>query len=95
MPDAGPAHGISLEIALSAARRTLAAVSEAAQQSGYYSGARTSLINGHAELRAAPDMLVKAAGPTAPTPVKARARACGDGPEIHEESRGHQSAPFC
>ena len=30
---------------------------------GYYSGARTDIINAHAELRAALDMLVKAAGP--------------------------------
>lgn len=30
---------------------------------GYYSGARTDIINAHADLRAALDMLVKAAGP--------------------------------
>jgi hypothetical protein len=32
-----------------------------ATQPGYYSGARTDIINAHADLRAALDMLVKAA----------------------------------
>ena len=54
--------GISLETALAAARQTLASVTERAKQGGYYSGARTDIINAHAELRAALDMLVKAAG---------------------------------
>ena len=62
MPDGGPASGISLDVALATARRTLASVAEGAQQGGYYTGARTSLINAHAELRAALDMLVKAVG---------------------------------
>ena len=62
MPDAGPVPGISLDVALATARRTLASVAEGAQQRGYYAGARTSLINAHAELRAALDMLVKAVG---------------------------------
>ena len=45
------------------ARQTLASVAERAKQGGYYSGARTDIINAHADLRAALDMLVKAAGP--------------------------------
>jgi hypothetical protein len=36
-------------------------VAEEARQNGYYSGARTSLINAHADLRAALDLLVMAA----------------------------------
>jgi hypothetical protein len=55
--------GISLETALVTARQTLASVAERAKQHGYYSGARTDIINAHADLRAALDMLVKAAGP--------------------------------
>ena len=35
-----------------------------AKQGGYYSVARTNIINAHADLRAALDMLVKAAGQT-------------------------------
>jgi len=38
-------------------------VAERAQQPGYYSGARTDIINAHCDLRAALDMLAKAAGP--------------------------------
>jgi len=34
-----------------------------ATQPGHYSGARTGIINAHADLRTALDMLVKAAGP--------------------------------
>jgi hypothetical protein len=55
--------GISLETALAAARQTLGSVTERAKQPGYYSGARTDIINAHADMRAALDMLVKAAGP--------------------------------
>ena len=55
--------GISLETALVTARQTLASVAERAKQPGYYSGARTDIINAHSDLRAALDMLVKAAGP--------------------------------
>lgn len=55
--------GISLETALITARQALASVAERAKQAGYYSGARTDIINAHADLRAALDMLVKAAGP--------------------------------
>ena len=55
--------GISLETALVTARQALASVAERAKQAGYYSGARTDIINAHADLRAALDMLVKAAGP--------------------------------
>ena len=58
--------GISLETALVTARQTLASVTERAKQGGYYSGARTDIINAHADLRAALDMLVKAAGPAGP-----------------------------
>jgi hypothetical protein len=54
--------GISLETALVSARQTLASVAERAKQPGYYSGARTDIINAHADL----DMLVKAAGPDGP-----------------------------
>jgi len=58
--------GISLETALVTARQTLASVAERATLGGYYSGARTDIINAHADLRAALDMLVKAAGPAGP-----------------------------
>jgi hypothetical protein len=58
--------GITLETAVAAARRILASVDERAKQHGYYSGARTDIINAHADLRAALDMLVKAAGPGGP-----------------------------
>jgi hypothetical protein len=51
---------ITLETALTTARQALAAVTERAERNGYYSGARTDIINSHAELRAALDMLVKA-----------------------------------
>ena len=37
-----------------------------ATQPAYYSGTRTDIINAHADLRAALDMLVKAAGPDGP-----------------------------
>ena len=50
-------------LTLVTARQTLASVAERAKQGGYYSGARTDIINAHADLRAALDMLVKAAGP--------------------------------
>jgi hypothetical protein len=59
--------GITLETALATARQTLASVAERAKQHGYYSGARTEIINAHADLRAALDMLVKAAGPGDPS----------------------------
>jgi hypothetical protein len=52
---------ITLEAALTAARQTLATVTERAERQGYYSGARTDIINSHADLRAALDMLIKAA----------------------------------
>jgi hypothetical protein len=55
---------ITLEAALLTARQVLAVVAERAERHGYYSGARTEIINSHAELRAALDMLVKAAGDT-------------------------------
>ena len=58
--------GITLETALVTARQALASVAERAKQPGYYSGARTDIINAHADLRAALDMLVKAAGPDGP-----------------------------
>jgi hypothetical protein len=51
---------ITLETALTTARQALTAVTERAERNGYYSGARTDIINSHAELRAALDMLVKA-----------------------------------
>ncbi len=53
----------SPETALITARQTLASLAERAKQADYYSGARTDIINAHADLRAALDMLVKAAGP--------------------------------
>jgi hypothetical protein len=52
---------ITLDTALTAARHTLATVTERAERPGYYRGARTDTINSHAELRAALDMLIKAA----------------------------------
>ena len=52
---------ITLNTALTAARQTLTTVTERAERAGYYSGARTDIINSHAELRAALDMLIKAA----------------------------------
>jgi hypothetical protein len=55
---------ITLHTALTAARQTLATVTERAERAerqGYYSGARTDIINSHSELRAALDLLIKAA----------------------------------
>ena len=52
---------ISLDTALTAARQTLTVVNERAERQGYYNGARTDIINSHADLRAALDMLIKAA----------------------------------
>jgi hypothetical protein len=52
---------ITLHTALTAARQTLVTVTERAERQGYYSGARTDIINSHAELRAALDLLIKAA----------------------------------
>jgi hypothetical protein len=52
---------ITLATALAAARQTLIAVAERAERQGYYTGARTDIINSHADLRAALDMLIKAA----------------------------------
>ena len=59
MPE--PSGGIALETALATARRTLASVAERAAQRGYYSGARTDIINAHADMRAALDLLIMAA----------------------------------
>jgi hypothetical protein len=60
--------GITLETALATACQTLASVAERAKQHGYYSGARTEIINAHADnLRAALDMLVKVAVPGDPS----------------------------
>jgi hypothetical protein len=52
---------ITLNTALTAALQTLATVTERAERVGYYTGARTDIINSHADLRAALDMLIKAA----------------------------------
>jgi hypothetical protein len=52
---------ITLDTALITAHEALAAVDQRADQRGYYCGARTEIINSHAELRAALDMLIKAA----------------------------------
>ena len=52
---------ITVHSALETARQTVATVTRRAAQRGYYSGARTEIINSHAELRAALDMLIKAA----------------------------------
>jgi DNA-binding ferritin-like protein len=52
---------ITLDTARTTARQTLATVAERAEQHGYYAGAHTAIINSHADLRAALDMLVKAA----------------------------------
>jgi hypothetical protein len=52
---------ITLDAALTAARHTLTTVTERAERQGYYTGARTDIINSHAELRAALDLLIKAA----------------------------------
>ena len=53
--------GITAMITLTTARHTLTTVTERAERNGYYSGARTDIINSHAELRSALDMLIKAA----------------------------------
>lgn len=55
--------GITLEAALAIGRQTLASVAEQTKQRGCYSGARTEIINAHADLRAALELLVRAAGP--------------------------------
>jgi hypothetical protein len=52
---------ITLDAALATARQALATVTERAEQHGYYAGAHTPIINSHAELRAALEMLIKAA----------------------------------
>ena len=52
---------ITLDTALTAARHTLTTITERAERQGYYTGARTDIINSHAELRAALDLLIKAA----------------------------------
>ena len=52
---------ITLDEALTTARQTLATVTERAERQGYYTGARTDIINSHSELRAALTMLTKAA----------------------------------
>ena len=52
---------ITLDVALTAARHTLTTITERAERQGYYTGARTDIINSHAELRAALDLLIKAA----------------------------------
>jgi hypothetical protein len=54
---------ITLETALTAARQALTTVAERAERQGYYTGARTDIINSHAELRAALDLLVKPPAP--------------------------------
>jgi hypothetical protein len=54
--------GITLDTALATARRMLASVAERAAQRGSYSGARTEIINAHADMRAALDLLIMAAG---------------------------------
>jgi hypothetical protein len=59
---------ISLGTALTTARQTLATVTERAEQHGYHAGAHTPIINSHAELRAALDMLIKAAEQAAGEP---------------------------
>jgi hypothetical protein len=60
---------ITLHTALEAGRQTLATVTQRAAERGYYSGARTDIINSHAELRAALDMLIKAAEKAEPLTV--------------------------
>ena len=52
---------ITLDTALTTARQALATVTERAERQGYYNGARTDIINSHADLRTALDMLIKAA----------------------------------
>jgi hypothetical protein len=52
---------ITLDEALTTAHQTLATVTERAERQGYYTGARTDIINSHSELRAALTMLAKAA----------------------------------
>jgi hypothetical protein len=69
---------ITLDAALAAARQTLATVTKRAERGGYYTGERTGIINSHAELCAALDMLIRAAGhaaartPPEPAPGPAR-----------------------
>ena len=63
MFSAGHDLGISLETALVTARQALTSAAERAKPPGYYSEARTDIINAHADLWAALDMLIKAAGP--------------------------------
>jgi hypothetical protein len=52
---------ITLDTALTTTQQTLTTVAERAERQGYYSGARTDIINSHAELRAALDLLIRAA----------------------------------
>jgi hypothetical protein len=53
---------ITLDGALTTARQALATVTERAERQGCHSGARTGIINSHGELRAALELLIKAAG---------------------------------
>jgi hypothetical protein len=62
--------GITLHTALASARQSLATVTKRAQQGGYYTGDRTGIINSHAELCAALDMLIKAAEHAPPEPAE-------------------------
>ncbi len=43
---------ITLDEALTTAHQTLDTVHEGAERQGYYTGARTDIINSHSELRA-------------------------------------------
>jgi len=78
---------ITLDAALTAARQTLATVTERAERQGYYTGARTDIINSHADLRAALDMLIKAAEHTAP-PSSDKADASGGGLQLRYRGIG-------
>ncbi len=53
--------GITIDTALATARQTFATVMQRTRQGGYYTGERTPMINSHAQLCAALDMLIKAA----------------------------------
>jgi hypothetical protein len=78
---------ISLDSALATARQTVTTVTRRATERGYYSGARTEIINSHAELRAALDMLIRAAEQTEP-PVPAGAARTSELPTPREGFTG-------
>ena len=79
---------ITLETALTSARQALTTVAERADRQGYYTGARTDIINSHAELRAALDLLIKAAAPETPDTCTGASNRPARSAEATEDASG-------